>query len=140
MRGYQNTIIVGNLTRDPHIADKWGGITIAVNGKKANGEDFVDYISVKFFGKTLEYFPRSLTKGAPVMVIAKISTSKYEDKYQTDVIAQSIHPLVGRADDGERASQGQPWQQKSPSAKTDFGDFEVLSSSPVGQGEVEIPF
>lgn len=95
--------LVGNLTADPRSFGEGKVImfTIACNGgKDKNGEERVNYVPVKAFGKTAEYAPE-LAKGVRVFVDGYVTTEKYEKDgkatYSVAVVAWQILAIQKRA-------------------------------------------
>ena len=105
--------LMGNLTADPKVFGERGNVisfTIACNaGKDKDGNDRVNYVPVKAFGKTAEWAPQ-MTKGSRVMVDGYVTTEKYEGKdgkavYSVSVVAWQIQAIVGRPKEGSNTNQ-----------------------------------
>ena len=104
--------LMGNLTADPKVFGERGNVisfTIACNaGKDKDGNDRVNYVPVKAFGKTAEWAPQMST-GSRVMVDGYVTTEKYEKDgkttYSVSVIAWQIQAIVGRLKEGGNTNQ-----------------------------------
>lgn len=95
-------ILVGNLTRDPELAQTSSGISvckfsIAVNRDytNANGERDADFINIVTWRGLAENCAKYLVKGSKVAVCGSLQTSSYEDRngekrYRTDVVADNV--------------------------------------------------
>ncbi|MDE6397781.1 MAG: single-stranded DNA-binding protein, partial [Clostridiales bacterium] len=80
-------IIVGNLTRDPDLAQTSSGISVcrfsvAVNRPytNANGEREADFINIVVWRERAENCGKYLSKGSKVAVCGQIQTRSYDDK------------------------------------------------------------
>ena len=95
-------ILVGNLTRDPELAQTPSGISvckfsIAVNRDytNANGERDADFINIVTWRNLADNCAKYLVKGSKVAVCGSLQTSSYEDRngekrYRTDVVADNV--------------------------------------------------
>ena len=80
-------VLVGNLTRDPELAQTPSGISvckfsIAVNRMyaDANGERQVDFINIVTWRGLAENCGKYLSKGKKVALSGQIQTRSYDDK------------------------------------------------------------
>jgi single-strand DNA-binding protein len=88
MRGYNKTIIAGNLTTDPEIrylADQTAvvGVSVAINSVRGSGvekKERVDYVDVTFYGKLAEIVAKHLKKGSPILVEGPLRQQRWQDK------------------------------------------------------------
>lgn len=107
-------ILVGNLTRDPELAQTASGISVckfslAVNREytNANGERDVDFINVVTWRGLADNCAKYIVKGSKVAVCGSLQTSSYEDRngekrYRTDVVADNVEFLSNpKKDDAE---------------------------------------
>lgn len=107
-------ILVGNLTRDPELAQTSSGISVckfslAVNREytNANGERDVDFINVVTWRNLADNCAKYIVKGSKVAVCGSLQTSSYEDRngekrYRTDVVADNVEFLSNpKKDDAE---------------------------------------
>jgi len=113
-RGINKVILVGTLGKDPEVRYSQSGsaltsVSIATNEswKDKNGEkqERTEWHRVKFFGKLAEIAGEYLKKGGQVYIEGSLRTEKYTDKqgvekYSTDIIANEMQMLGGRADGG----------------------------------------
>jgi single-strand DNA-binding protein len=156
MASVNKVIIVGNLGRDPEIrympsGDAIANIAVATSYKSKDrntGEqkEQTEWHRISFFGRLAEIVGQYLKKGSSVYVEGRLQTRKYTDKdgvekYATDIIAENMQMLGGRAggmgggegmDDGgydapvsRPAPRPQP-QQAAPAARPapNFSDMD----------------
>ena len=115
MASVNKVIIVGNLGRDPEIrympsGDAIANIAVATSYKskdKNTGEqkELTEWHRISFFGRLAEIVGQYLKKGSSVYVEGRLQTRKYTDKdgvekYATDIIAENMQMLGGRAGGG----------------------------------------
>jgi single-strand DNA-binding protein len=94
-------ILMGRLTRDPHVTYKQGDkplavarYTLAVNRRfKRNGEQEADFINCVAFGKAGEFAEKYFRQGIKIVVSGRIQTGSYTNKdgikvYTTDVVIE----------------------------------------------------
>lgn len=152
-RGINKVILVGNLGNDPETKYTQGGMAITsvslatttVRKGRDGGEatEKTEWHRVKFFGKLGEIAGEYLRKGSQVYVEGRISYDEFTGqdgikKFFTDIIADEMQMLGGRADGGggERSQQrssnsgparsgpqrdAAPRRESAPAAR-DFGD------------------
>ena len=114
-RGINKVIIVGNLGRDPEIrympsGDAIANIAVATSYRSKDrntGEqkELTEWHRISFFGKLAEIVGQYLKKGSSIYVEGRLQTRKYTDKdgvekYATDIIAENMQMLGGRAGAG----------------------------------------
>ncbi|MYM26389.1 single-stranded DNA-binding protein [Duganella sp. FT135W] len=112
MASVNKVIIVGNLGRDPEIrympsGDAIANIAVATSYKSKDrntGEqkELTEWHRISFFGRLAEIVGQYLKKGSSVYVEGRLQTRKYTDKdgvekYATDIIAENMQMLGGRA-------------------------------------------
>ncbi|MES2901956.1 MAG: single-stranded DNA-binding protein [Pseudomonadota bacterium] len=112
MASVNKVIIVGNLGRDPEIrympsGDAIANIAVATSYKskdKNTGEqkELTEWHRISFFGRMAEIVGQYLKKGSSVYVEGRLQTRKYTDKdgvekYATDIVAENMQMLGGRA-------------------------------------------
>jgi single-strand DNA-binding protein len=117
MASVNKVIIVGNLGRDPEIrympsGDAIANIAVATSYKSKDrntGEqkELTEWHRISFFGRLAEIVGQYLKKGSSVYVEGRLQTRKYTDKdgvekYATDIIAENMQMLGGRAGHGRR--------------------------------------
>ncbi len=132
-RGINKVILVGTLGKDPEVRYSQSGgaitsVSIATNekwkGKDGEMQERTEWHRVKFFGRLAEIAGEYLKKGNQCYVEGKLRTEKYTDKqgvekYNTDVIADELMLLGGKAEGGERPAR----QERAPAhAGDDFPD------------------
>ncbi|WP_160724226.1 single-stranded DNA-binding protein [Bacillus sp. USDA818B3_A] len=103
--------LVGRLTRDPELRKTTEGtavtsITLAVNRnfRNHNGDFETDFVQCTLWRKAAENTCQYCRKGAVVGITGRLQSRNYEGKdgkkvYVTEVVAESIRFLSGRAQD-----------------------------------------
>ncbi|MDP9014127.1 MAG: single-stranded DNA-binding protein [Pseudomonadota bacterium] len=114
-RGVNKVILVGTLGADPETRAMPSGMTvtnirIATNESwkdKASGaqQERTEWHSIALFGRLGEISAEYLRKGSQVFVEGKLRTRKWQDKqgndrYTTEIIADNMQMLGGRAGGG----------------------------------------
>jgi single-strand DNA-binding protein len=139
MASVNKVIIVGNLGRDPEIrympsGDAIANIAVATSFKskdKNTGEqkELTEWHRISFFGRLAEIVGQYLKKGSSVYVEGRLQTRKYTDKdgierYATDIVAENMQMLGGRAGMGGGNDMGmddgggyEPQQQQRPAPR-----------------------
>jgi len=114
-RGVNKVILVGNLGADPETRSMPSGMTVT-NIRIATSESWKDkasgaqqerteWHSIALFGRLGEIAAEYLRKGSQVFVEGKLRTRKWQDKsgndrYTTEIIADNMQMLGGRAGGG----------------------------------------
>ncbi|MCK9510743.1 MAG: single-stranded DNA-binding protein [Pigmentiphaga sp.] len=117
MASVNKVILVGNLGRDPEVRYSPDGtvvctVSIATTSQwkdKATGErrEETEWHRVVFYNRLAEIAGEYLKKGRSVYVEGRLKTSKWQDKdtkqdrYSTEIVADQMQMLGGRAGDGE---------------------------------------
>jgi single-strand DNA-binding protein len=138
MASVNKVILVGNLGRDPETKYLPDGaaitnVSIATSYQrtdKASGQkvEETEWHRVVFFQRLAEIAGEYLKKGSSVYVEGRLRTRKWQDKegqdrYTTEIVAESMQMLGSRAGAGEPRgdSRGEPMaarssEQKAPAA------------------------
>lgn len=140
-------VLIGRLTADPEVRYTQGDqpmciasyrLAVERRGKKAEGQQNADFISIKAFGKGGEFAEKYLYKGMKVAVSGHIQTGSYTNRdgqkvYTTDVIADEQEFCENKAsnDTAQNYTPKEPQKEKPP-----IDDF---MSIPNGIDE-ELPF
>lgn len=103
MAGFNKTVLVGNLTRNPELRFSPSGTPIAsfglgINRRWKQGEELkeeVTFIDIVVFGKQAEHCGQYLTKGNSVIVEGRIQQRRWETedgqkRSKHEVVAQSV--------------------------------------------------
>ena len=132
-RGVNKVILVGTLGKDPEVRYSQAGaamtsISVATNESwkdKVTGEkqERTEWHRVKFFGRLAEIAGEYLKKGGQVYIEGSLRTEKYTDKhgvekYSTDIIANEMQMLGGRA---EGAGSGGGSYERSERSSGGYG-------------------
>jgi single-strand DNA-binding protein len=120
-RGVNKVILVGNLGADPETRSMPSGMTVT-NIRIATSESWKDkasgaqqerteWHSIALFGRLGEIAAEYLRKGSQVFVEGKLRTRKWQDKqgndrFTTEIIADNMQMLGGRAGGGGGMSGG----------------------------------
>lgn len=98
-------VLIGNLTKDPELAETSSGIaytnlSVAVSRPFVNedGERATDFFNVTVWRTQAENCVKYLTKGKKVSIVARLQNRTYEDKngnkrYVNDIIAEEVEFL-----------------------------------------------
>jgi single-strand DNA-binding protein len=130
-RGVNKVILVGNLGADPETRSMPSGTTVT-NIRIATSESWKDkasgaqqerteWHSVALFGRLGEIAAEYLRKGSQVFVEGKLRTRKWQDKqgndrFTTEIIADNMQMLGGRAGGGGAAGSGAGGAERGSSA------------------------
>ena len=139
--------LIGRLTSDPEVRYTQGDqpmciasyrLAVERRGKKVEGQQNADFISIKAFGKVGEFAEKYLHKGMKVAVSGHIQTGSYtrqdgQKVYTTDVIADEQEFCENKAanDVAQNTAPKETQKEKPP-----IDDF---MSIPNGIDE-ELPF
>ena len=115
-------ILAGHITHDPELRQTPGGITtttfnIAVNRRfERDGRREADFLPVVAWRQTAELICRYFKKGAAICVIGSIQTRKWQDRdgnnrYATEIVAETVHFVDGKADGQSEGGADQPVPQ-----------------------------
>ena len=119
-RGVNKVIIVGNLGKDPETRFMPSGGAVA-NTTVATSETWKDkntgqpqerteWHNIVFFNRLAEIAGEYLRKGAKIYIEGSLRTRKWQDKtgnerYTTEIIANEMHILDSRRQEGIRPDQ-----------------------------------
>lgn len=122
--------LIGNLTRDPELAETNSGIAvcrfaIAVNRTYSNSEGNreVDFFNITVWRTQAENCGKYLKKGSKVAIVGSLQTRTYEDKdgvkrNVTDIIASEVEFLSTKnsseGNDVEEERFSKPRTQEKP--------------------------
>jgi single-strand DNA-binding protein len=156
-RGVNKVILVGNLGADPETRSMPSGMTVT-NIRIATSESWKDkasgaqqerteWHSVALFGRLGEIAAEYLRKGSQVFVEGKLRTRKWQDKsggdrFTTEIIADNMQMLGGRAGGGsERSSAAANFGASAPPRD----DYDQSPATPAPAGakddfDDDIPF
>ncbi len=116
-------ILVGNLGRDPEVRYLPSGQTVAkftlatsdsYNDRSGARQERTEWHNIVVWGKQAELCGQYLKKGRQVYVEGRISNQQYEAKdgsgkrYRTEIIAQRVQFLGGRAGAGAGGGMDEP--------------------------------
>jgi single-strand DNA-binding protein len=151
MASVNKVILVGNLGRDPETKYMPDGaaitnVSIATSYQrtdKASGQktEETEWHRVVFFSRLAEIAGEYLRKGSQVYVEGRLRTRKWQDKegqdrYTTEIVADSMQMLGSRAGSGEPRPEAmksaEPKGAAAPAAKKPAGKFDDM--------EDDIPF
>ena len=148
-RGVNKVILVGNLGRDPEIKYTASGaaianVTIATTDSwndKQTGEkvEKTEWHRVVAFQRLAEIMGEYLKKGSQVYIEGRLQTRKWQeqngqDRWTTEIVANDMQMLGGRAGEGggqQQSSGGgfrKPAEQQAaaqPVSDNDFADDDI---------------
>ena len=148
-RGVNKAIIVGTLGQDPEMRYTANGgavanISVTTNETwkdKSTGEaqERTEWHRIVMFGKLAEIAQQYLKKGSQAYFEGRIQTRKWQDnsgndRYSTEIVANEMQMLGGRAGAGGGApmeSGGQSQSQSKPAP---------AETAPMDDGFDDIPF
>ena len=157
MPSVNKVILMGNLGRDPEVrfmpnGDAVCNFSIATTDswkdKAGEKQEKTEWHNIVMYRRLAEIAGEYLKKGRPVYLEGRLQTRKWQtkegqDRYTTEIIADSMQMLGGR--DGAPAQDSQPSPQ--PDAKDEFdqtpsrnSQSESTSSSSFDEFEDDIPF
>ena len=129
MASVNKVILIGNLGADVETrylpsGDAVANIRLATTDRykdKASGEmkELTEWHRVSFFGRLAEIATEYLKKGSSVYIEGKIRTRKWTDqagveKYSTDIVADQMQMLGGRAEGSQQAKPEKKQQAPAP--------------------------
>lgn len=134
MASVNRVILLGNLGRDPELRQTQSGESVCALSlattrawkDKSSGEkrEETEWSRVVLYGRLAEVADKYLAKGKPVYVEGRLKTRKWtdkdgQDKYVTEIIAESLQLLGGRDDEprGERRSEPQQSERRREEPK-----------------------
>lgn len=94
--------VAGNVGKDPEVKQLQNGKTL-VNFSVASktGKDKTSWFNCTAFGKTAELVGQYVKKGSLIYVSGHVEIEKYEDKYYTKVIANTVNFLGAKKENAE---------------------------------------
>ncbi|MBO7369255.1 MAG: single-stranded DNA-binding protein [Clostridia bacterium] len=127
--------LIGNLTRDPELAETNSGIkvcrfAIAVNRNysSSDGERQTDFFNITVWRTQAENCGRYLKKGSKVAIVGSLQNRSYEDKEGikrnvTDIVANEVEFLSTRngGDEIEATDTRRERPRLEPAADDDDG-------------------
>jgi single-strand DNA-binding protein len=159
MASVNKVIIVGNLGRDPETRYMPNGeavtnIAVATTESwkdKNSGEkkELTEWHRITFYRKLAEIAGQYLKKGSQIYVEGRLQTRKWQDKdgverYTTEIIADTMQMLGGRATGGASIDDGGSYggaSQQAPRQNTAPARQPVTQSSPsFSDMDDDIPF
>jgi len=140
-------ILIGNLGADPELRYTQSGTAVATlslatsrkwKDKEGNMNDETEWHRVIVWAATAEFCGNYLSKGSKIYVEGRLQTRKWQDqsgndKYTTEIIANSVQNLTPRSSDGGGVGGGGGFSEP-PLPPEPFG-----TQSGGGTGE-EVPF
>ena len=157
MPSVNKVILMGNLGRDPEVrfmpnGDAVCNFSIATTDswkdKAGERQEKTEWHNIVMYRRLAEIAGEYLKKGRPVYLEGRLQTRKWQtkegqDRYTTEVIADSMQMLGGR--DGAPAQESQPSSQ--PEARDEFdqtpsrnNQSSSSNSSSFDEFEDDIPF
>ena len=140
MPSVNKVILMGNLGRDPEVrfmpnGDAVCNFSIATTDswkdKAGERQEKTEWHNIVMYRRLAEIAGEYLKKGRPVYLEGRLQTRKWQtkegqDRYTTEVIADSMQMLGGR--DGAPAQESQPSSQ--PEARDEFDQTPSRNNQP----------
>ncbi|MBU6460923.1 MAG: single-stranded DNA-binding protein [Proteobacteria bacterium] len=144
MASVNKVILVGNLGKDPEVryapsGDAIANITLATSeqwkDKSGEKQEKTEWHRVVFFGKQAEIVSQYLKKGSQVYIEGRLQTRKWQgqdgqDRYTTEVVADRMQMLGGRAASAEASPGSETRQGDSRSGQ----EWEGRNDAPQDKG------
>ena len=150
-KGFNKTILMGNLTRDVEMRTTPSGqnvanfsLAVTRSWRDQNGtqQDKTSFINCVAWGKPGEIIAQYVQKGAPLLVSGRLEQRSYEDKdgnkrSATEVVVEDFNFVGSGRGDGDSYSGG---SSRGSAAKSDDNDTipEEIDDKPIDLSE--IPF
>jgi single-strand DNA-binding protein len=150
MASVNKVIVIGNLGRDPEVRYTPAGAAVCTlriattrNWKdKQSGEkvEETEWHSVVLYERQAEIAGEYLKKGRPVYIEGRLKTRKWQDKdgndrYTTEIVAESMQLLGGREEGGEQAQRPQTHSERKqarvPQADKPATGFDDMDDDPI---------
>jgi single-strand DNA-binding protein len=142
MASVNKVILIGNLGNQPELRHTSSNRTVTElriatsdrwTDKEGQRQERTEWHTVVVWGRDAENCERYLSKGRQVYVEGRLQTRNWEDqsgqrRYKTEVVAQVVRFLGGRADASDEA--GDPDQRQAPSRNTDKQTAASASPAP----------
>ena len=138
-------ILKGNLTKDIQLRTAGdfiiGNTSLAINARKKDGSNEVDYIPLTLFNKNAEIARTYLKKGSGVLIEGRLKMSDYTDqngvrKITHSVVVDKFHFIDSKKEAKEQDKSYAP-QVNYQSTQNTLKESEVID---VSADEDEIPF
>jgi len=151
MASVNRVILVGNLGRDPEMkympsGDAVTNFSIATTDtwkdKQGQKQERTEWHRISMFGKLAEIAGEYLKKGSAVYVEGRLQTHKWmdkdteEEKQRTEIIADRMQMLGGRASNDDSTESSSP----QPSRSTEKPNEQKASAGSFDDFEDDIPF
>jgi single-strand DNA-binding protein len=117
MSSVNKVILVGRVGKDPETrfsADGKGITNLSLaTSEKRKGEEQTEWHKIIFFDKLSDVVAQYVKKGAMIYIEGKIQTRKWQDKegqdrYSTEIIANSMQMLGGKQSEENQPKQAKP--------------------------------
>lgn len=148
-RSFNQTVLMGNLTRDPDLRQIPSGqsvcsFSLALNrsykGQDGEWKEATDFVDVVAWGPLGERVAQYVTKGRPVLVSGRLQSRQWEQDGQKrsklEVVANDVTFLGGRSENSGD-SNAEPAPKSKPKANKDVA-IEDLGDEPINLDD--IPF
>ncbi len=145
MRGFNKTILMGNLTRDPELrtipsGQQVASFSLAVNRswRNADGQqqEAVDYIDCNAWGKPAEIINQYMRKGSGILVSGRLQQRSWEQDGQkrskVEVVVEDFNFVGGGNDGGSGGSGGYSGGSSSSSSGSNSSGTSSKSDSDGG--------
>jgi len=147
-------ILIGNLGRDPEVRYTPNGLAVAnitiatteawKDKQSGENQERTEWHRVALYSRLAEITGEYLRKGSKVYIEGRLQTRKWQDKttgqdrYTTEVIADSLQMLDSKGAGGGQASQND--QAASGKSNSNSNSPEMPQGEPMDNFEDDIPF
>lgn len=154
-RGVNKVTLIGNLGADPEVRYTSGGSAVA-NVRLATAESWRDKESgeqqertewhrVVFFSRLAEIVGEYLKKGSQVYIEGRLQTRKWQDRdgndrYSTEIVANEMQMLGGRAGGGGNFEPSGGGAKSAPSGGAEEPAPPASQAPPMDEFDDDIPF
>lgn len=144
-------ILIGNLGRDPEVRYTPNGLAVAnitiatteawKDKQSGENQERTEWHRIVFYSRLAEIAGEYLRKGSKIFIEGRLQTRKWQDKngqdrYTTEVIADSMQMLDGKGSGGGNAGGNQSFTSSAP----DKSGTDMPQSEPVDNFDDDIPF
>ena len=109
-------ILIGRVGKEPEIKESVASFSLATDSKKSDGAKITEWHNIKVFGKLKDTVEKWVRKGNRICVEGRIQTTKWEDKFYTDIMVERLE-IIDFPDKEQESAPGLVNESTS-----DYGD------------------
>lgn len=151
-KGFNKTILMGNLTRDVEVRTTSSGQSVANfslavsrswKGQDGQQQEQTSFINCVAWGKIGEIIAQYTSKGTPLLVSGRLDQRSYEDKdgnkrQAVEVVVEDFNFIGGGNRDGDSGQSAPRAASQSAQKKSDDVVVDNIDDKPIDLSE--IPF